>query len=51
MKNHTGWCMSTPSKAVQAHENNRPEDALKALEAMETYNLDVMSRLRKLVHA
>ena len=36
-------------EAVQAHENNRPEDALKALEAMETNNLDVMSRLRKLV--
>lgn len=36
-------------EAVQAHHDNRPEDALKALEAMESNNLDVMSRLRRLV--
>lgn len=36
-------------EAVQAHHDNRPEDALQALEAMETNNLDVMSRLRRLV--
>ncbi|GHD50387.1 Chemoreceptor zinc-binding domain-containing protein [Marinobacter persicus] len=38
-------------EAVQAHQDNRPEDALRALEAMEANNLDVMSRLRKLVSA
>src|SRR5690554_6160036 len=36
-------------KAVQAHHDSRHEDALKALEAMEANNLDVMSRLRRLV--
>lgn len=38
-------------EAVTAHYDNRPEDALKALEAMETNNLDVMARLRQLVAA
>ncbi|KMQ76183.1 methyl-accepting chemotaxis protein [Marinobacter subterrani] len=36
-------------EAVKAHHGNRPEEALKALEAMEANNLDVMSRLRRLV--
>ncbi|MEP1217061.1 MAG: methyl-accepting chemotaxis protein [Marinobacter sp.] len=36
-------------QAVQAHHENRPEEALSALEAMEANNLDVMSRLRRLV--
>lgn len=36
-------------EAVQAHHDNRPDEALKALEAMESNNLDVMSRLRRLV--
>ena len=36
-------------EAVQAHHDSRPEDALKALEGMEANNLDVMSRLRRLV--
>ncbi|WP_341582585.1 methyl-accepting chemotaxis protein [Marinobacter metalliresistant] len=36
-------------EAVKAHHENRPEDALQALEAMETNNLDVMMRLRRLV--
>lgn len=36
-------------EAVQAHHACRPDDALKALEAMEANNLDVMSRLRRLV--
>lgn len=36
-------------KAVQAHHDSRHDDALKALEAMEANNLDVMSRLRRLV--
>ncbi|PHQ27305.1 hypothetical protein CLH62_06960 [Marinobacter guineae] len=36
-------------EAVRAHHENRPEDALQALEAMEINNLDVMTRLRRLV--
>lgn len=36
-------------EAVQAHYENRPEEALKALESMEANNLDVMTRLRRLV--
>lgn len=36
-------------EAVKAHYDSRPEDALKALEAMEANNLDVMSRVRRLV--
>jgi len=36
-------------EAVRAHHDNRPDDALKALEAMEANNLDVMTRLRRLV--
>lgn len=35
--------------AVQAHHEGRPGDALTALELMETNNLDVMARLRRLV--
>lgn len=38
-------------EAVQAHHAGRHENALKALEAMEANNLDVMTRLRKLVSA
>lgn len=37
------------AEAVNAHYDNRPDDALKALQAMETNNLDVMTRLRRLV--
>ncbi|MBB5320069.1 methyl-accepting chemotaxis protein [Marinobacter oulmenensis] len=36
-------------QAVAAHHAGQPEDALKALERMERNNLDVMSRLRRLV--
>lgn len=36
-------------EAVQAYHDGRPEDALNALAAMEANNLDVMSRLRRLV--
>lgn len=36
-------------EAVTAHHENRPEDALRALEAMEANNIDVMTRLRRLV--
>ncbi|MCL1482586.1 MULTISPECIES: methyl-accepting chemotaxis protein [unclassified Marinobacter] len=36
-------------EAVQAHHDGRAEDALKALEAMESNNLNVMARLRRLV--
>ncbi|MEQ5813977.1 CZB domain-containing protein [Marinobacter sp. NFXS11] len=36
-------------EAVKAHHESRPEDALRALEAMEINNLDVMTRLRRLV--
>lgn len=36
-------------QAVTAHHENRPEDALKALQAMEANNLDVMTRLRRLM--
>jgi len=36
-------------EAVKAHHDGRREDALSALEAMEANNLDVMSRLRRLV--
>jgi methyl-accepting chemotaxis protein len=36
-------------EAVKAHHDSRREDALRALEAMEANNLDVMSRLRRLV--
>lgn len=36
-------------EAVKAHYDGRPEDALRALEAMEANNLDVMARLRRLV--
>jgi len=38
-------------QAVRAHQDHRSKDALKALEAMEVHNLDVMSRLRRLVSA
>src|SRR5690554_6320876 len=37
--------------AVLAHNEGRPDDALKALELMEANNLDVMARLRCLVSA
>jgi|AntDeeMinimDraft_5_1070356.scaffolds.fasta_scaffold02328_6 hypothetical protein len=37
--------------AVQAHHEGRSEDALKALEAMEANNLNVMERLRRVVSA
>ena len=37
--------------AVRAHHEGRSDDALKALESMETNNLDVMGRLRRLVSA
>lgn len=36
-------------EAVKAHHERRRDDALRALEAMEADNLDVMSRLRRLV--
>jgi len=38
-------------EAVRAHTEGRSNDSLKALELMETNNLDVMGRLRRLVSA
>jgi uncharacterized phage infection (PIP) family protein YhgE len=38
-------------EAVSAHHDGRFEDSLKALEAMEENNLDVMSRLRRVLSA
>ncbi len=36
-------------EAISAHWQNRPVDALKAMDAMEINNLDVMTRLRRLI--